>query len=90
MEQAPPRWIRLDERDNVAVALTPLKAGEEVLAVTVAEPIALGHKLALVAIPEGAEVIKYGEVVGIATAAIAPGHHVHVHNVRSARLPGAA
>lgn len=90
MEQAPPRWIRLDERDNVAVALTPLKAGEEVLAVTVAEPIALGHKLALVAIPEGAEVIKYGEVVGIATTAIAPGHHVHVHNVRSARLPGAA
>lgn len=90
MQQAPPRWIRLDPRDNVAVALAPLKPGEEVLDVILAEPIALGHKLALVAIPEGGEVIKYGEVIGIATAAIEPGGHVHVHNVRSARLPGAA
>jgi arabinonate dehydratase len=89
LQKAPPRWLRLDERDNVAVALAALKPGEEILGVRLADPIALGHKLALVAIPEGGEVIKYGEVIGIATAAIEPGHHVHVHNVRSARLPGA-
>lgn len=89
MAQAPPRWIRLDERDNVAVALAALKPGEEVLGVSLADPIAPGHKLALVDIPEAGAVIKYGAVIGIATAAIAPGHHVHVHNVRSARLPGA-
>jgi len=47
----------------------------------------MGHKVSLAAIPAGGDVVKYGEVIGIATAAIEPGHHVHVQNVRSARLP---
>jgi hypothetical protein len=36
----------------------------------------------------GDSVVKYGEVIGRATSAIAAGRHVHVHNVVSARLPG--
>jgi altronate hydrolase len=84
--------IRLHERDNVAVAVKPLHPGDRVegsgFAVTPIEPIATGHKVALAPIAAGGDVVKYGEIIGIATAAIAVGAHVHVHNVRSARLPG--
>ncbi|GAC1653014.1 MAG: hypothetical protein NVS9B1_01480 [Candidatus Dormibacteraceae bacterium] len=88
----PPRLVHLNARDNVAVAIRPVAAGETVevagkllLAV---DPIPFGHKLALAAMAEGAEVVKYGEVIGRASAPIAAGSHVHVHNVVSARLPG--
>jgi altronate dehydratase len=84
----------LDAADNVAVATVALAAGERIeagdSAVTLAEPIPVGHKLALRAIAEGAHVCKYGEVIGIAISAIPAGAHVHVHNVLSARLPGDA
>ncbi|HEY4277279.1 MAG TPA: SAF domain-containing protein [Conexibacter sp.] len=90
-----PRALRLDPADNVAVAVVALQAGETVAlsgdtAVTVAEPIRFGHKLALREIAAGAPVVKYNETIGRASAAIAAGAHVHVHNVVSARLPGPA
>ena len=47
--------------------------------------IPFGHKIAVAAMAAGAPVIKYGEVIGVATAEIRPGQHVHVHNVRSDR-----
>jgi altronate dehydratase len=82
----------LDPTDNVAVALRDLMAGEEVLLdvrrLTMATAIAVGHKLALEPIIAGGSVRKYGEVIGVARTAIAPGEHAHVHNVISARLPG--
>ena len=40
-----------------------------------------GHKYALRAIRAGENVIKYGMPIGHATRDIAPGEHVHVHNV---------
>ena len=40
-----------------------------------------GHKYALCAIRTGENVIKYGMPIGHATCDIAPGEHVHVHNV---------
>ena len=40
-----------------------------------------GHKYALRAIRAGENVIKYGMPIGHATCDIAPGEHVHVHNV---------
>lgn len=87
-----PRLIRLSTRDNVAVAVKPLHAGDPVeeggVRVTPSQPIPAGHKVAIQPIQSGAEIVKYGEVIGIATADIAAGAHVHVHNVRSARLPG--
>ncbi|MBE6777842.1 MAG: altronate dehydratase [Ruminococcaceae bacterium] len=61
----------IDQQDNVGVRLV---AGGGIPA---------GHKYALTAIPEGAEVIKYGAVIGRATAPIAPGEWVHTHNLRS-------
>lgn len=44
--------------------------------------VPFGHKVALRPIPEGEAVVKYGVPIGIATAPIAAGDHVHVHNCR--------
>lgn len=89
-----PPALRLHPRDNVAVALTVLEPGESIVldgvALPVHERIPTGHKVALREIAAGGEVLKYGEVIGKATALILPGRHVHVHNVVSARLPGPA
>ena len=80
--------------DMVAVAVRDVEVGHEEYAsldsgirraIEVLEPIKLGHKVALVAIPEGTKVIEYGQEVAVATADIAVGALVHVHNVRSAR-----
>lgn len=46
-----------------------------------AEDIPAGHKVALRAVPKGAPVRKYGEVIGVALADIPAGAHVHVHNL---------
>lgn len=86
-----PAAIALDPADNVAVALRALALGEEValgeVSVTAREPIAAGHKLALRPLLTGERVLKYGETIGVACSDIGAGEHVHVHNVRSARLP---
>jgi hypothetical protein len=84
--------LMISGRDNVATALQALAAGREIdvngLAVIVREPIPSGHKVALRPIPAGEVVIKYGSPIGTATAAIAAGDHVHVHNVASSRGRG--
>ena len=51
--------------------------------VTARDAIPLGHKVARFARPAGAPLRKYGEPIGTLTAAVSPGDHVHVHNVRS-------
>ncbi|MBQ4160563.1 MAG: altronate dehydratase [Clostridia bacterium] len=42
-----------------------------------------GHKYAACAIKAGEKVIKYGFPIGVATADIAEGEHVHSHNVKT-------
>lgn len=87
------RAIVVDDRDSVATALADLAAGEVLMLrvggedrrIALRGPIRFGHKLALAAIPAGEPVVKYGEVIGRATLAIAPGEHVHVHNLESVR-----
>ncbi|MEG2632059.1 MAG: SAF domain-containing protein, partial [Comamonas sp.] len=65
---SPPQAIQLAAADNVAVARQDLAPGSTVRlngrAVTVTEPIASGHKLALAAIARGAAVLKYGQGIG--------------------------
>ena len=48
-----------------------------------AEQIPFCHKAALTDLPEGAAVIKYGELLGRTTQAIAKGHWVSDRNIRS-------
>ena len=81
----------ISERDNVATALEALEAGRVIAGTvpfTVREAIPRGHKVALCAIPAGERVIKYGSPIGSASSDIAPGSHVHIHNVASARGRG--
>jgi altronate dehydratase small subunit len=54
----------------------------------VLEAIPFGHKVAIMDVPEGTYVCKYGEVIGRATAEIEAGRHVHVHNVEGIRGRG--
>ncbi len=75
--------IRLSPNDNVAVALQDIAKGEGVApaAITARAPIPRGHKLAIEAVDKDAPVMKYGQIIGFASEHIAPGAHVHVHNV---------
>jgi altronate hydrolase len=75
--------FRVDPRDDVAVALRDLEAGEEA-GVTLAEAVPRGHKVALRAIGAGEIVRKFGFPVGIALCDIAAGAHVHSHNLATA------
>ncbi len=75
--------IQLSDKDNVAVVLADVAKGDTVepASITAREPIPRGHKLAVAPIKEGEAVLKYGQIIGFASAHIAPGEHVHVHNV---------
>ena len=86
-----PRLILLDPRDNVLVARVRLKAGETIETGTgpavLDRDIALAHKVARRVIAAGEKILKYGAPIGVATEAIAPAAHVHVHNMRSDYTP---
>ncbi len=79
------RYIRIDPEDNVAVALADLAEGEALEAnrhvIVLQQPVARGHKFALVPLAVDEPVIKYGLPVGHATQAIAAGEGVHSHNL---------
>lgn len=87
-----PRVLQINPQDTVAVALGSLEPGQEVMigtsAVMVQDAIPFGHKLAIKPMRPGDWVIKYGERIGIATANVDVGQHVHVHNVESYRGRG--
>jgi altronate hydrolase len=87
------RALVIHDEDSVAVATTELlpgarlELGGESLAVV--EQVPPGHKIARRAHAAGEPVIKYGWPIGRARAAIAPGEHVHVHNLETALTPHA-
>ncbi len=76
--------IRLHRLDNVVVASRRLAAGARAAGEQVAaqDPIPAGHKLATVFIAAGQPILKYGQVIGVATQDIAAGAHVHTHNLK--------
>ncbi|WP_177224032.1 UxaA family hydrolase, partial [Neomoorella thermoacetica] len=79
--------LQLHEKDNVVVALVDIKAGEAVPVagqeIHLQEDIKVGHKIALLDIPAGHEVIKYGYPIGRTTRPVAAGCWVHSHNLQS-------
>jgi altronate dehydratase small subunit len=90
------KYIVLHPSDNTATALADLQKGEtlhldlgeESRAIKLKEPIPFAHKFAILAIPEGGAVRKYGQVIGEATRDIEVGNYVHIHNVVSKRTRG--
>ncbi|MCU9840191.1 altronate dehydratase family protein [Ruegeria sp. WL0004] len=74
-------YVRLDPSDTVVTATRPLEAGTQIEGITVLTQIPTGHKVAMSPMPKGAEVRKYAQLIGYAATDIAPGDHVHTHNV---------
>ncbi len=78
---APPPVIRLHPDDGVVIARATLLPGAPVAeGVAAATRIPAGHKVAVRAHAPGEPIRRYGQIIGFATAPIAPGEHVHVHN----------
>ncbi len=79
--------LLLDPGDDVAVALTALAKGARAeaggIAIALGEDVPAGHKVALRAMAAGETVRKYGWPIGILTAAVAAGGHVHSHNLKT-------
>lgn len=84
-----------EPQDDVGVAVTDLKKGAKVGAVTLEgksagrvtlrENVPLGHKVAMRDLATDQPVVKYGRPVGQTVTAIARGAHVHTHNVKTLR-----
>ena len=79
--------IRIHNRDNVAVALEDISEGalvrvEGLEPFSCKEAIPASHKVSLVHIPESGDVIRYGEVIALASRDIDKGQWVHTHNLK--------
>ncbi len=75
--------IRLNDADNVVIALADLRAGATPagLGGALATSVPRGHKIAARAIARGERVIRYGQTIGQATEEIPAFTHVHSHNL---------
>jgi altronate hydrolase len=86
--------IRLHPDDPVAVARHDLEVGTGLESgghrVVLRDAVPRGHKVALVNLPQGAAVRKYGQLIGITRCPIAAGEHVHGHNLVSPSREAAA
>ncbi|QQE09565.1 altronate dehydratase [Cupriavidus sp. ISTL7] len=76
--------IRLHANDNVLIARQELALGQPLpdLGVRARAQVPAGHKIAACAIAKGEPVRKYDTVIGVADRDIAPGEHVHSHNLK--------
>ena len=85
--------ILLNIKDDVATALTDLKAGDKVTAsldgrtvdVVLTQDVPFGHKVALRDMAVGDTVLKYGIDIGKVVKPISAGEHAHVHNIKTKR-----
>jgi altronate hydrolase len=77
--------VLLDAADDVAIAKEMLAPGTELSVpsgtVPVQQAIPPGHKIALRRVGQGSPVRRYGQIIGFASREIAPGEHVHTHNL---------
>lgn len=80
-------YIRINKKDNVAVALKELEAGLLVnldnVRLTLVDNIPAGHKFALKAIAKDEVIVKYGFPIGYAVQDINPGTWIHTQNIKT-------
>lgn len=84
------QYIRINQADNVAVALQPMAAGTTIPpcgGITLADDIPAGHKFSLKNLAQGENVIKYGFPIGHVTRAVGIGRHID-HNILKTNLEG--
>jgi hypothetical protein len=90
------RAMLIHPDDDVAVVLEDCAAGDTVTirgdaserTIVARTAVPFAFKIALRAIAIGEPVKKYGEAIGRASAAIAPGEMVHIQNLGGARGRG--
>jgi altronate hydrolase len=75
--------LQLKAGDDVAVALRDIRAGDTLAPfdLTAVTDIPFGHKAALHRLERGSVIRRLGQAIGLATAPIAPGAHVHLDNM---------
>src|SRR6478609_638824 len=75
--------IRLHPNDDVVIARAQLVGGTTLMdeKVTVVGLVPPGHKIATRRVPKGQPVKRYDQIIGFASRDIAPGEHVHLHNL---------
>lgn len=82
--------VLLHPNDNVCVTVRTLPAGAKIQiagqTLELAEPVSMAHKVALRHIARGQQVLKFGQVIGLATQPIEPGQWVHSHNLAVGEL----
>jgi len=83
--------ILIRPNDSVVTVIEPIAKGRAIhypgckQPLLASQDIPIYHKVAITEIKKGEHLYKYGEKFGIATTDIAPGEHVHIHNVASLR-----
>jgi altronate hydrolase len=77
--------VQLHPLDSVVVVTETLSKGVDLAGdfgvLTLLDEVPAGHKLALRTLFAGEQVIKYGEVFGVASKTVPAGSHVHTHNL---------
>ena len=75
-------FLKLHPDDDVVIARTTLMPATSIAdGVSTRSRIPAGHKVALRPLAAGAPVRRYGQIIGFATAPIAPGEHIHTQNL---------
>jgi len=80
-------YLKINADDNVAVAISDLKKGTEVVVdgnnIVLKNDIPAGHKFALATMAQGQNVVKYGYPIGHATANVEAGELMDHNNIKT-------
>lgn len=84
----PDTILMLHPKDNVVIALKQFSKGDIVMVengekITVLDDVPKSHKIALMDMAQGEEIIKYGEIIAVSSEEIKKGQWVHTHNLKS-------
>lgn len=77
------KLFKINDKDNVAVALEELKKGEIIDNIKLLDDIPFGHKVLLNDLKSGKNIIKYGNPIGHLTIDCKKGQHIHEHNLKT-------
>ena len=80
-------YIKINKADNVIITLKDFSKGDRIIIndnpIILTSDVPKGHKVAIVDIKMGEDIIKYGAPIGHALQKINTGDHVHVQNLKT-------
>ena len=81
------KYFKINEKDNVVVALVNLMENEVISVdgkeITIKQEVKRGHKVAIEEIRENKDIVKYGFPIGHSLKDILMGEAVHTHNAKT-------